>query len=344
MTGEAKDLDKLSRRAFLRRTAAAGAVGAVVMSQGAIAAAAAQGDPMATVIDLTRCDGCEKHKTPLCVEACQAKNRSRFPEPVKPIMDYWPRKGYEDWSDKRGLRDRLTPYNWIYLQKAVVDGKTIYAPRRCMHCDEPTCAHLCPFGVISKNGDGSVVIDTDGCFGGAKCRDVCPWGVPMRQAGVGLYLKLAPKLGGGGVMFKCDMCHDLAGQGKPPACVGACPQGAMTFGDRKSMKQFAEARRKEIGGFVYGADENGGTSTYYVSPVSFAAIDKALKEQKVVDGKPGRSGMPVKVENRLTELNGWAAGIVLAPIAAAFAAGRAAYKSLKGDAGNSESAGKGGGE
>ena len=47
----------------------------------------------------------------------------------------------------------------------------------------------------------------------------------MRQAGVGLYLKLAPKLGGGGVMYKCDMCHDLIQQGKNPACVAACPQG-----------------------------------------------------------------------------------------------------------------------
>ena len=218
-------MDKISRRSFFRRTAAAGAAGAVIMAKGAASANAATGQPMATVIDLTRCDGCANQKTPLCVSACQTKNRSRFPEPVKPIMDYWPRKGFEDWSDKKGLRDRLTPYNWLYVQKVTVDGKTVYAPRRCMHCDEPTCAYLCPFGVIAKNGDGSVVIDPDGCFGGAKCRDVCPWGVPMRQAGVGLYLKLAPKLGGGGVMYKCDMCHDLVQQGKSPACVNACPQG-----------------------------------------------------------------------------------------------------------------------
>lgn len=257
-------------------------------------------------------------------------------------MDYWPRKGYEDWSDKRGLRDRLTPYNWLYVQKVNVEGRTVYAPRRCMHCDEPTCAFLCPFGVIEKHGDGSVVIDTDGCFGGAKCRDVCPWGVPMRQAGVGLYLKLAPKLGGGGVMFKCDMCHDLIKKEKNPACVGACPQGAMTFGSRTAMKQLAESRRKEIGGFVYGSEENGGTSTFYVSPVSFTAIDAALKEQKVVDGKPGRSGMPVKVPNKVAELDGWAAGIVIAPIAAAFAAGRAAYRSLSGEAVKKDEPDKGG--
>ena len=108
------------------------------------------------------------------------------------------------------------------------------------------------------------------------------------------------------------------------------------------MKQLAEARRKEIGGFVYGAAENGGTSTYYVSPVSFAAIDQALKEQKVEDGKPGRSGMPVKVENKVDQLDGWAAGVLLAPVAAVFAAGRAAYKSIAGEKDQADDAGKGG--
>lgn len=335
-------MNKISRRSFFRRTAAAGAAGAIIMTKGAASASANPGQAMATVIDLTRCDGCANHKTPLCVVACQTKNQARFPEPVKPLMDYWPRKGFEDWSDKKGLRDRLTPYNWLYVQKVTINGKTVYAPRRCMHCDEPTCAYLCPFGVIAKHGDGSVIIDPDGCFGGAKCRDVCPWGIPMRQAGVGIYLKLAPKLGGGGVMYKCDMCHDLVQQGKNPSCVTACPQQAMAFGDRTAMKQLAESRSKEISGYVYGVSENGGTSTYYVSPVSFAEIDRALREQKVVDGKPGRAGMPVKVDNKVDQLDSWAAGVILAPVAAVFAAGRAAYKSLSDEKTSTDETDKGG--
>ena len=116
----------------------------------------------------------------------------------------------------------------------------------------------------------------------------------------------------------------------------------MSFGDRTAMKQLAEARSKEIGGYVYGASENGGTSTFYVSPVSFAAIDRALKEQKVVDGKPGRSGMPLKVENKVDQLDGWATGVLLAPVAAVFAAGRAAYKSMAGEKSGRDDAGKGG--
>ena len=46
-------MDKISRRSFFRRTAAAGAAGAVIMAKGAASANAATGQPMATVIDLT---------------------------------------------------------------------------------------------------------------------------------------------------------------------------------------------------------------------------------------------------------------------------------------------------
>jgi len=38
---------------------------------------------------------------------------------------------------------------------------------------------------------GKTVIDYSICFGGVKCRDVCPLGITQRQAGVGMYLKLA---------------------------------------------------------------------------------------------------------------------------------------------------------
>ncbi|UTW69420.1 4Fe-4S dicluster domain-containing protein [Anaerobacillus sp. HL2] len=84
-----------------------------------------------------------------------------------------------------------------------------------MHCIDAPCQKLCPFGVIRKKPNkGAVKIDTNFCMGGAKCRTVCPWDIPQRQAGVGLYMKLAPDLAGGGVMYKCDMCSDLLAKEK----------------------------------------------------------------------------------------------------------------------------------
>ena len=83
-----------------------------------------------------------------------------------------------------------------------------------MHCDNPACATLCPFAANHKFENGAVVIDQDACFGGAKCKTVCPWEIPQRQSGVGVYLKVLPTLMGNGVMYKCDLCSDLLKEGQ----------------------------------------------------------------------------------------------------------------------------------
>lgn len=322
-------MSKLDRRTFFKRLVAASAAGGAIIATGNNRAEAAEG-PKATVIDLTKCDGCIDRPIPKCVEACRINNASRFPniQGNAPIPAYWPRTSYEDWTYKKHVIDRLTPFNWIYIAPVKVEGLQLYIPRRCMHCENPPCHRLCPFGAYGQYKDSSVVVKEDICFGGAKCRQDCPWGVPQRQAGVGLYLKIAPKFGGGGVMYKCDHCHDLINIGKQPDCVTAC-QKAQTFGDKAEMQKLALKRRDEINGHIYGLEENGGTSVFYVSPVPFAAIDRAMREQGIVDGKPGRSGMPPKIPNKLEELNGWARSLLVAPIATMFAAGYTAYKTLK---------------
>lgn len=288
----------------------------------------------ATVIDLTRCDGCPDRDTPRCVSACRTKNQARFPEPEKPILDYWPQKKHEDWSDKKGVTNRLTPYNWTYVQHLEVEHKgqkiKIHVPRRCMHCDNAPCSGLCPFGVNNQTPEGAVVIDTEACFGGAKCRDVCPWEIPQRQAGVGLYREVAPKYAGGGVMYKCDMCIDLIREGKPPACTKACPNQAIHFGPKEEMRSYAGEWAKKNQGYIYGDKENGGTSTFYLSKVPFEAIDEAIREQEV-DGKPGRPAMPVGVENPLDEPGNLAKAFVIAPVAGLMAAGLSVYRTMKGE-------------
>ncbi len=318
----------MSRREFLRRSVASGVAGGVVLSgAGKVAAGVAGGQQVATVIDLSKCDGCGGREVPECVAACRTANGARFPEPEGPIHDYWPQKKHEDWSQKRHLTNRLTPYNWLFVQRVDVshEGKTstVFVPRRCMHCDNPPCANLCPFSAQEKTPEGPVLIDPNICFGGAKCRDVCPWSIPQRQAGVGLYMKVAPRYLGGGVMYKCDLCYDRITKGQLPACVEACPRQALSFGSREEMQQLAASRAKEIQGFIYGDRENGGTSTWYVSPVPFTAIHQALQAK---DMKPG---MPVAVDNYMDSFEGMAKGLLLAPFAGAVAAGVAAYRTLR---------------
>ena len=81
-------------------------------------------------------------------------------------------------------------------------------------------------------------------------------------------------------MYKCDLCYGRLRDGKTPTCLEACPNDAILFGTKSEMRDYAYARAKETASHIYGEEENGGTSTFYVSPVPFESIDSALKKQK----------------------------------------------------------------
>ena len=325
-----KQEDKgLTRRGFLQKGSLAMAAGAAGI-MGGPSLSEAKGGTFATMIDLTKCDGCKGEPIPKCVAACRQVNEKKFPAPQGPIKDLWPQKTHDDWSQKKDVLDQLTPYNWTTVQRVQVEGEELFLPRRCMHCDNPPCANLCPFGALSQNADSSVVINPDLCMGGAKCKAVCPWGIPQRQSGVGLYMKMQPIPAGGGVMFKCDLCHDRLQKGQIPACVEACDRRLgrgrpLFFGPRTEVQKMARNRAKEVNGFLYGEKENGGTSTFYVSKVPFEKIDAALKEKKRIPPM-GR------VQNALNEVNSWAKGFLLSPlVGAAAAVGLVLYKRRRGE-------------
>lgn len=274
---------KISRRSFLRGTLAAAA--ASTAGSLALPAAARGAEPveLATLIDIRKCIGCEA-----CVEACRDANDAEFPEPRKPFPKMVPsRVKAEDWSEKRDVRDRLTPYNLLFIQTAEVtvngEAATYTIPRRCMHCQNPPCADLCPWGASRKLKNGTTVIDPEICLGGKKCQVVCPWDIPQRQTGVGLYLDLLPAYAGNGVMFKCHRCHRRMADGELPACIEACPESVQKIGPRADIVREAHAIALKINGYVYGETENGGTNTIYVSPVPFEELDKAAQKG------PGRS-------------------------------------------------------
>jgi formate dehydrogenase iron-sulfur subunit len=326
-------MTEISRRDFLRGAVASGVAGALALTTAPPAGAAVAPGTVATLIDLTLCDGCAGQDVPACVSACREQNQARFPQVDREkLQPYWPQAKYEDWSDKQHLTDRLTPYNWTYVQKLQVSHggreQEVFVPRRCMHCDNPPCANVCPFAAQMKTPEGPVVINSDLCLGGAKCRDVCPWDIPQRQAGVGLYLDLAPKFAGGGMMYKCDLCIDRIRDGKAPACVEACPRGAILHGTREAVRAEAHRRAGAMGGHIYGESENGGTSTLYVSSVPFEAIHQAMLTQ-AVDGKHGRPGMPVAVRNLTDTFNGVAAALFASPIVGLLAAGALALTSRR---------------
>lgn len=302
----------LSRRSFLKITGGAAALASVSLPRTSFAATDQQ---VATLIDLSLCDGCTDRQIPACVSACKAINKDKIPPVVENIPEPWPRKTIEDWSKKKSVFQRLTPYNFIYVHQAQIDGKTFFVPRRCMHCDNPACATICPFSANHKEKNGAVIIEQNQCFGGAKCKDVCPWEIPQRQSGVGIYLHVLPGFMGNGVMYKCDLCNERLKDGKPPGCIEACPRKAMLIGPRRDIEKTAEERATAMNGYLYGKTQNGGTSTFYVSPVSFELLNKTMEK------KPGKPGMKPEVKRRMAATDPLGNAVLAAPALGLIAAG-----------------------
>ncbi|HAO19823.1 MAG TPA: 4Fe-4S ferredoxin [Desulfobacteraceae bacterium] len=315
-------MQKLSRRSFLKTgLAAAGTIGVSGLALPA-SVRGADAKELATLIDIRKCVGCEA-----CVDACKETNAQKFPNPEKPFPKMYPsRVKVSDWSDKKEVKDRLTPYTWVFIQSAEVtingEKKTLTFPRRCMHCQNPPCADLCPWGAARKLENGITLIHSDICLGGQKCKAVCPWGIPEQQTGVGLYLDILPSLAGNGVMFKCDRCYNRIEKGELPACIENCPENVQTIGPRNEIIRQAHAIAKEIGGYIYGETENGGTNTFYVSPVPFETLNKAVEKG------PGRPHFN-KVRDSMAHADNLAKAMIIAPFAGLAAGAGRFYNAAK---------------
>ena len=87
----------------------------------------------------------------------------------------------------------------------------------CHHCAEPACLEGCPVRAYEKDADTGIVRHLDDqCIGCQYCVLKCPYDVP----------KYSKKRG---IVRKCDMCHGRLSAGEAPACVQACPSGAITI-------------------------------------------------------------------------------------------------------------------
>lgn len=96
----------------------------------------------------------------------------------------------------------------------------------CHHCLEPACLSGCPTNAYVKLDNGVVSQIADSCIGCQYCIWNCPYEVPVFN----------PERR---IVTKCDLCLPRLEAGEAPACVAACPTGALRV-ERVSMAALRE--------------------------------------------------------------------------------------------------------
>ena len=199
--------------------------------------------------DATKCTACRG-----CQLACKQWN-------ALPAKQTYNRGTYQNPPD-------LQPNTWMLIRfQETSDGnggvKWLFRKDACMHCTDAACVKVCPSGALFYTQYGTVGLDVEKCIGCKECVSACPFEVPR-------YDKATDKIA------KCDMCFSRLDNDLIPACVKACPTGALQFGDKDKMLKLAYKRVEELGGdaHVYGDKFVGGTHMIYVLPEKSSVYER----------------------------------------------------------------------
>ena len=110
----------------------------------------------------------------------------------------------------------------------------------CNHCADPPCVMACPTGATFKRKDGIVEMDFHRCIGCRFCMAACPYGSRSfnwrdpRPAIEDITQEYPTREKG--VVEKCNFCSERLAKGQQPACVEACPEKVLTFGNLYDKK------------------------------------------------------------------------------------------------------------
>jgi formate dehydrogenase iron-sulfur subunit len=199
---------------------------------------------VAKLIDVSRCIGCKA-----CQAACMEWNDLRddigafqgsYDNPADLSPSTWTLMRFTEWENPKGNLE------WLIRK----DG--------CMHCADPGCLKACPSpGAIVQYANGIVDFISENCIGCGYCIKGCPFNIPRLS-------QVDQKV------YKCTLCSDRVAVGQEPACAKACPTGAIVFGTKSDMTEWAGERIEDLKsrGFenagLYDPSGVGGTHVMYV--------------------------------------------------------------------------------
>jgi Fe-S-cluster-containing dehydrogenase component len=172
-------------------------------------------------IDPSRCIGCES-----CVNACS------------------------ECETHRG-------HSLIHVDFIDRESTIATVPMVCMHCDDPTCARVCPADAIKKTPDGVVQSSLKPrCIACSNCVLACPFGVPN------VMMEMEQ-------MMKCDMCYDRTSAGKRPMCATVCPSQALAY---VPLAQILQERRETPTNVFHFGNQRVQTKVFMMAPPGTADI------------------------------------------------------------------------
>lgn len=234
----------------------------------------------AFLYDLTRCTACRG-----CQVACKQWNEHQG----EVTTNYGSYENPSNLSSKTWVRmrflelDRNGKVDWRFMRHS------------CLHCEEASCAIVCPVGAIFKTDEGFVHIDKEWCIGCSTCVLACPFNIPHLD-----YNK--------GVATKCSGCTELGlnriAEGLEPACIQSCPTDAVKMGNRTDLVAEGRAKVQSLkasgypNAYLYGENELGGLHAMYV-----------------LDDNPGVYGLPDDPKVATSGvINKWLSGLVTAGV------------------------------
>jgi len=202
----------------------------------------------AMLYDATLCIGCRA-----CEIACNEDNQLGRTEDE--IFEGRPAE------DARALDTDV----WTYVTFHQLEGDpsvSSWGKVQCMHCIEPACVSSCPVHALEKTDEGPVIYNQERCLGCRYCELACPFLVPRFEWETwNPYIR------------KCDMCPDRQADGRPPACVEACPTGSLMWGTREDLLEEAKDRiiasPRTYEHHIFGEYEAGGTNFLHIASRPF---------------------------------------------------------------------------
>jgi len=203
------------------------------------------GKRWAMAVHIHKCPtGCKE-----CIDACHRTHN---------VPDFGNLKDQVKWIWNEPFRDVFPGGENPYLKEGPTEGPVLVL---CNHCDNPPCVRVCPTkATFQRKEDGIVMMDYHRCIGCRFCMAGCPYGARSMNfrdpspfiKGINPEFPTRTK----GVVEKCNFCEERLAKGLLPACVEACKERALVFGDlenpqseiRKLLQtRFTLRRKPELG-------------------------------------------------------------------------------------------------